>query len=147
MRRSGFTLIELLMASVVLAVLAAIAIPNFTRMQKRAKEAEVKSVAHVLQMAVEDYKTVPTWLGMKPSNLGELTNVQVSYMPNNIQVKQNPFNPAMNYGPGGNGIQFGAPGGAVGVVYYDYVSQSIPYTLVAFGGDNNVSILTLQEGE
>ncbi len=144
MRRSGFTLIELLMASVILAVLAAIAIPNFTRSQKRAKESEVKSVAHALQMAVEDYKTVPTWVGMKPSIAGELMNVMVCYLPNNVYIKVNPFNPIEYYGMGG--IGWGSPIG-LGRVGYSYMSQTIPYTIQAMGGTQGVIILTLVEGE
>jgi len=48
MKKAGFTLIELLMASVILAILATIAIPNFTRMQLKAKESEVKSACHMI---------------------------------------------------------------------------------------------------
>ena len=138
MRKSGFTLIELLMASVVLAVLAAIAIPNFTRWEIRTKESEVKTMAHVLQMAVEDYKVYPGQEGSKPSNMGELTLVLTSYMP--AYMRRNPFNPS------GAFIQFGPPRG-VGEVGYQYSSQTNPYTISCMGGTPGIIILTLIEGQ
>ena len=52
---SGFTLIELMIVVVVMGVLAAIAMANFLSMQTRAKEAGVKSNAHTLQLAAEDF--------------------------------------------------------------------------------------------
>jgi prepilin-type N-terminal cleavage/methylation domain-containing protein len=138
MKKSGFTLIELLMASVVLVVIAAIAIPNFTRAQRRAKEAEVKSVAHVLQAAVEDYKTSPTWTGMKPTTAGELAGVLMCYMPGG--VPKNPFNPS------GTFIRGGPPQG-VGEIGYQYSSQTLPYTISCMGGTYGDFILTLVEGQ
>lgn len=144
MKKAGFTLIELLMASVVLAVLAAIAVPNFTRMQMRAKESEVKSVCHMIQVAIEDYKTAPGYEGLKPSNWGELTLVQTSYLPMTVQSKRNPFNMAQTYGT--SALVFGAPNG-IGVVGYQYSAQIVPYTISCWGGNAGVIILTLIEGQ
>jgi prepilin-type N-terminal cleavage/methylation domain-containing protein len=148
MRKSGFTLIELLMVSVILAVLAAIAIPNFTRSQQRAKEVEVKSVAHALQMAVEDYKATPGWEGLKPSNAAELNLLLINYLPSNIQLKRNPFLETETYGSGGGGVVFGGPGATPGHVGYNFTFQNAQYTILANGGDNRVVlILTLIEGQ
>ena len=56
MRNSeGFTLIELMIVVVILALLATIAIPNFIKLQDRAKEAKVRGGAHTLQLAAEDF--------------------------------------------------------------------------------------------
>ncbi len=56
MRRTpGFTLIELMIVIVIIGVLAAITIPNFTAMTTRSKEAGVKANAHTLQVAAEDF--------------------------------------------------------------------------------------------
>lgn len=54
---NGFTLIELMIVVVVIGILVAIAIPNFTLMQDRAREASLKGNMHTLQLAFEDFAT------------------------------------------------------------------------------------------
>lgn len=142
----GFTLIELMVVVVIIGILAAIAIPNFVRMQRRAKEADVKAVAHTLQLSIADYRLVPSWLGNKPATGLELTNVQLSYLPYNVQSKQNPFAAAPEvYGTASIVLN---PPAAMGRVGYTFgATQSDPYTIQAMGGDPALLIiLTLAEG-
>ena len=53
--KKGFTLIELLIVVAIIAILAAIAIPNFLEAQTRAKVARVLSDQRTLGTAVEQY--------------------------------------------------------------------------------------------
>ena len=56
-RCRGFTLIELLVVITIIGILAAIALPNYIRAKNKAKEAEVKSNLHTIQISLERYMT------------------------------------------------------------------------------------------
>ena len=53
--QKGFTLIELMIVVVIIGILVGIAVPNFSSMQARAKEASTKSNMHTFQLAMEDF--------------------------------------------------------------------------------------------
>ena len=53
---SGFTLIELLIVVAIIAILAAIAVPNFLEAQTRAKVSRVKADLRTMQTAIETYR-------------------------------------------------------------------------------------------
>lgn len=53
--RRGFTLIELLVVVAIIAILAAIAVPNFLEAQTRAKVSRVKSDLRTIATAIESY--------------------------------------------------------------------------------------------
>ena len=53
--KKGFTLIELLIVVAIIAILAAIAVPNFLEAQTRAKVSRVKSDLRTYATAIESY--------------------------------------------------------------------------------------------
>ena len=54
--RPGFTLIELLIVVAIIAILAAIAVPNFLEAQTRAKVSRVKADLRTLATGLESYR-------------------------------------------------------------------------------------------
>jgi type IV pilus assembly protein PilA len=53
--KKGFTLVELMLVVGIIAILAAIAIPNFTRFQARSKQSEVKTNMKALWVGEQSY--------------------------------------------------------------------------------------------
>jgi type II secretory pathway pseudopilin PulG len=57
---------------VIIGLLAAVAIPNFTRMTNRARESRVKVNMHVLQLAAEDFGLLSS--GRYPDNAADIAD-------------------------------------------------------------------------
>src|ERR1700684_295396 len=55
-KRRGFTLVELLVVVIIIAILAAIAIPKFTNASLRSKEASLKGELKMLRDGIELFK-------------------------------------------------------------------------------------------
>ena len=72
--KKGFTLIELIMVIVIVAILAAIAIPRFLDLQKNAELGVAKSVGGALKQAREFYFSRLVLEGVSATNANSLTN-------------------------------------------------------------------------
>ncbi|HHV43563.1 MAG TPA: prepilin-type N-terminal cleavage/methylation domain-containing protein [Firmicutes bacterium] len=87
----GFTIAELLIVIVVLGILAAIAIPSFTGLQKRARRAELESNGRAIVLALEMYK-IETGkypdVQTQENNINELKVPLQGYLTNVEQILQ-----------------------------------------------------------
>ena len=74
---AGFTLVELMVVMLIIAILAAIAIPSYLQSVKATREAVLKEDLHVLRSAIDSYTMDK---GKAPQSLDDL--VQASYLRN-----------------------------------------------------------------
>jgi prepilin-type N-terminal cleavage/methylation domain-containing protein len=87
MRNRGFTLIELLIVVAIIAILAAIAVPNFLEAQTRAKvsraKADIRSMATAVEAYRIDYNAYPNDTGNGwPWYIPNAVSTPVSYITN-----------------------------------------------------------------
>ena len=133
--RKGFTLIELMVVVVVIGLLAAMAIPNMVSLKDRAKESEVQSNAHTVQLAVEDYSV---------QNDGIYSDAAADLLPllPGSALLRNSFTGQMTEPRFG---QAAAAPGEIGVEALVVNGVITGYTITAFGKDDQ--ILLLQTGQ
>lgn len=97
----GFTLVEILIVVVILGILAAIVIPQFTRASESAQAASVASQLQTIRSQVELYQVQH---GGTPADLGTgdkgwddmLTETSAGYGPYFQQAPRNPLAPSAN---------------------------------------------------
>ena len=94
--KSGFTLVEILIVVVILGILAAIVIPQFTGASTEAKESSLKSDLHSMRSQISLYKIRNN--DTDPNALSDLVSDYIRAIP------VNPFN---NLSTVGNGTTVG----------------------------------------
>ena len=145
-REKGFTLIELMVVIVIIAILAAVALPNFMGATEKARESAVRSAMKTIQTALEMYATDHS--GTYPDDTEATFTGILQYLPGNTFPKS----PATNAPYTDSNLLLGETAAPetnsndtskqYAIVYqYDPVTNS--YTLDGYNRTNTTKVLTL----
>ncbi len=132
--QKGFTLIELMVVVVIMGILAAIAIPNFIAMERRAKEASVKGSMHTFQLALEDFATGTG--GTYPDNIttnGDFTCKLPDNTPPNDPYQAGYYQPSVDCTAVGANKRVGTPATNGDLFYAATADPVLPTFIAAMG--------------
>jgi prepilin-type N-terminal cleavage/methylation domain-containing protein len=132
-RQKGFTLVEMMIVVAILALVAAIAIPNYRASQNRAREASVKSNMHTFQLAAEDYRVRGERYAPSATELAPILSEDI----------RNPFDRARgeNAAWEDRSSMAASPGPRVGIVSYADSGSGGNYNIKGRGARNVLSLV------
>ena len=131
--RNGFTLIEIMIALLIIGIISAVLIPNYSNIQTQSKETAVKSVCHTLQVALEGYNLASGGYPLDETlGVVELTT-KLQSTRSLSQFPKNPFT-GQNY----------TNSDASGKITYSYDALTDSYTVHGFGRNNVSEIIALK---
>ena len=138
MKRQGFTLIELMIVVLIIGILATIALPSFYRMRGRASEALVKSNAHNVQVAAEDFAV---------QNVGTYAVDDLDVLPNGATVADLLPTTIVNPFKGATAVVWDGAAANEGEVGYDSTGLAgIGYAIDGLGQDSVPIVFLTNDG-
>lgn len=134
--RKGFTLVEILIVVVILGILAAIVVPQFTNATQDAQTGNIRAQIKSLQNQIELFKArneggdglypdlvTDGWdIMIDPNGDGDLTDGYIKEAP------KNPFNQSTVLAAAaaaGNGWHYDRTTGTLGACYYDETTETL----------------------